>query len=175
MDQEEAIMALKRAVAARREAVTAMVESKVRVSVSNPRVERAVRKWRGQFRKMKKHLEARIKKKIPPDHPMVPWLVTWAGEVIQKYHLRDDGRTAYEQMTLHRVKHLVIGFGEQVQFLLAKDNTPNKYEGDWQDGFFAGVVSISSEYLVIKGNNVCKCPAVRRRASEDADTQECMQ
>ena len=83
-DQEEAIMALKRAVAARREAVTAMVESKVRVSVSNPRVERAVRKWRGQFRKMKKHLEAKIKKKIPPDHPMVPWLVTWAGEVIQK-------------------------------------------------------------------------------------------
>ena len=57
-------------------------------------------------------------------------------------------------MTLHRVKHLVIGFGEQVQFLLAKDNTPNKYEGSWQEGFFAGVISISSEYLVIKGNDV---------------------
>ena len=78
-------------------------------------------------------------------------------------------------MTLHRVKHLVIGFGEQVQFLLAKDNTPNKYEGDWQDGFFAGVVSISSEYLVIKGNDVSKCPTVRRLTDEDAYTQECIQ
>ena len=35
-DQEEALMALKRAVAAKREAIAAMLESKVRVSVSNP-------------------------------------------------------------------------------------------------------------------------------------------
>ena len=41
-----------------------------------------------------------------------------------------------------------------MQCLLAKDNTPNKYEVDWQEGFFAGEVSISSEYLVIKGNDV---------------------
>lgn len=122
-------MALKEAVAARREAVTAMVESKVRVSVSNPRVERAVRKWRGQFRILKGHLESKIGKRIPPTHAMVPWLVNWAGEVIHKYKLRDDGRTAYEMMTKHRVKHLVIGFGEKIQFLLAKDNTANKYEG----------------------------------------------
>ena len=68
---------------------------------------------------------------------MVSWLVNWAGEVIHKYKLRDDGRTAYEMMTKHRVKHLVIGFGEKIQFLLAKDNTANKHEGEWQDGFFA--------------------------------------
>ena len=42
-DQEEAIMALKKAIAARREARTALMESKVRVSVSNSRVERAIR------------------------------------------------------------------------------------------------------------------------------------
>ena len=41
--QEESIMALKKAVAARREAVTAMVEPNIRVSVSNTRAERAVR------------------------------------------------------------------------------------------------------------------------------------
>ena len=70
--QEEAIMALKRAVAARREAVTAMVESKVKVSVSDPRVERAVRTWRGQFSKMEGHLEAMMNQKIPPDHPHGP-------------------------------------------------------------------------------------------------------
>ena len=54
-DQEESIMALKRAVAGRRNSQTAMIESKVRVSKSNSDVERAIRKWRGQFRKLKIH------------------------------------------------------------------------------------------------------------------------
>ena len=54
-DQEESIMALKRAVMARREARTTPIESKVRVSVSNAHVERAIRKWRGQSRKPKIH------------------------------------------------------------------------------------------------------------------------
>ena len=72
---------------------------------------------------MEGHLEAKMNKKLPPNHPMVPWLVTWAGEVIQKYDMLDDGHTAYERMTGHRVKHLAIGFGEKVQLLLAKDHT----------------------------------------------------
>ena len=59
-DQEESIMALKRAVAARREAIASLIESKVRVSVLDGRVERAVRKWRGQFRKIKHHVESKI-------------------------------------------------------------------------------------------------------------------
>ena len=49
-DQEESIMALKRSIAVRRESRAAMIESKIRVSKSNPDVERAIRKWRGQFR-----------------------------------------------------------------------------------------------------------------------------
>ena len=60
--QKEFKMVLKRAVAARREARTSLIESTVRVSRSNPHAERAVRKWRGQFRKLKLHLEERIDK-----------------------------------------------------------------------------------------------------------------
>ena len=56
-DQEESMMVLGRAVAARREARTSLIESKVRVPKSNPQVERAVRKWRGQVRKLKLHLK----------------------------------------------------------------------------------------------------------------------
>ena len=114
-------MALKRAVAARRTARTYMVESQVRVSRSNPLIERAVRKWREQFRKLKLHLEDRINERIPPTHPMVPWLVNWAGEVLMKFHIKDNGRTAYEEITGHRARHKVCGFGEDVQFQLARD------------------------------------------------------
>lgn len=61
-DQEEAIMALKRAVAARRTSRTTLVESNVRVSKTNTKIERAVGKWRSQLRKLKIHLEDRINK-----------------------------------------------------------------------------------------------------------------
>ena len=81
-DQEESIMALKTAVALGRPSRTALVESKVRVSRSNARVERGVRTWREQFRKLKLHLEAKIDSRIKLDHPMVPWLVEWVGNVI---------------------------------------------------------------------------------------------
>eukprot|EP00974_Lingulodinium_polyedra_P001315 125891-Lingulodinium_polyedra.AAC.1 len=85
-------MALKRAVAARRAARTPFVESQVRVSKSNPKIERAIRKWRGQFRKLKLHLEENIGEMIEQHHPMIPWLVSWAGEVILKYEVKPNGR-----------------------------------------------------------------------------------
>ena len=164
-DQEEALMALKRAVAARRTARTSLIESQVRVSKSNPRVERAIRKWREQFRKLKLELEAKISMRVDKSHPMIPWLAAWAGDVLLKYEVKNTGRTGYEQMTGHKVKHKVFGFGEYVHFKLATDNSNvDKFDGEWQDGYFAGVVTRSSEYLAIQGDRVFKCPTMRSRS-----------
>ena len=138
-------------------------------------MERAVRKWRGQFRKIKLHLEGKIGKKIPPDHPMVPWMISWSGDAIMKYHVREDGRTAYETMTGHRVKHVVAGFGEHVHFKVAKDTVQNKYEGEWAEGFFARVITRSSEYLVIQDEHIFKCPTIRRKVAADAYKPECVE
>lgn len=68
-DQEEAIVALKRAVAARRTARTVLVESNVRVSKTNSKIERAVGRWRSQFRKLKIHLEDKIACRVPRTSP----------------------------------------------------------------------------------------------------------
>ena len=106
-DQGESIMSLERSIAVRRESRTAMIESKVRVSKSNPDVERAIRTWRGQFRKLKLHLEGKIDEHIPAAHTMVPWLVSWAADVILKYRVKEHGKTAYEEITGHKVKHVV--------------------------------------------------------------------
>ena len=65
-----------------------MTESKVRVSKSNPDVERAIRKWRGQFRKLKIHLENKINEHIPAAHEMVLWMVSWAADVVIKYRVK---------------------------------------------------------------------------------------
>ncbi len=168
-------MALKRAVMARREARTTPIESKVRVSVSNAHVERAIRKWRGQFRKLKIHLETRINKKIPATHPMIPFMVSWAADVIRKYKVRSNGRTSYEEMTGHRVKHIIAGFGEHIQFMTAKGKIQNMFEGEWSDGYVMGVVSRSSEYLVARGDQLFKCPTIRRKVDADAYDGKCLE
>ena len=133
-------------------------------------MERAIRKWRGQFRKLKIHLETRTKKKIPATHPMIPFMVSWAADVIRKYEVRSNGRTSYEEMTGHRVKHIIAGFCEHVQFMTAKGNVQNTIEGQWSDGYFMGVVSRSSEYLIARGGQLLKCPTIRRMV--DGDTYD---
>ena len=49
-DQEPSILAFQEAIALRRKAETALIESPVRESKSNGLVERAVRNWRDQYR-----------------------------------------------------------------------------------------------------------------------------
>ena len=64
-DQEEAIKALKRAIAIKRQAETILIESLVQDSKSNGSVERAVRTWAARVRTLRHHLESRIKVKVP--------------------------------------------------------------------------------------------------------------
>ena len=78
--------------------MTTPIESKVRVSETNGRVERAVQNWRGQFRKLKFYLESKIGKRVPADHAMIPWLVQWAGDVVQKFHVRNAESIGTERL-----------------------------------------------------------------------------
>ena len=55
-DQEESMIALKKAVAIKRQAPTVSIESPVRDSQANCNAERAVRTWAAQFRTMRHHL-----------------------------------------------------------------------------------------------------------------------
>ena len=50
------------------------------------------------------------------------WLATWSAEVINKFRVRESGRTSYELMTGHRCKHVIVGFGEKVFFQHTKSN-----------------------------------------------------
>ena len=47
--------------------------------------------------------------------------------------------------------------------------------GEWADGFFAGVITRSSEYLVIRDDHIFKCPTIRRKVAADAYRPECLE
>ena len=64
-DHEEAVSALNKAIAVKRQAETIMIETPVRDSKSNGSFERALRTWAAQVRTLRHHLESRIKAKVP--------------------------------------------------------------------------------------------------------------
>ena len=105
-DQEPSLLAFKDALVLRRKAETSLIESPVLESKSNGLVERAIRSWRDQYRTLKHNLERRLKQPISASSPLTGWLVTWAADVIYKYRVQANGRTAFEMMTQHRCTHL---------------------------------------------------------------------
>ena len=144
-DRERSILALKRALAIKREAETAMVESPVRESKSNGRIERAIRTWRDQFRTLRHQFERRMKVKMEKNGVLSSWLSSWAAEVLNRYKVQDSGRTAYEMITSHKCKMAVVGFGEKVWFQHA---VRNKDDYKKELGVFLGVMDRSTTYLV---------------------------
>ena len=125
-DQEESIVALKKAVAIKRQAPTVNIESSVRDSQANGTAERTVRTWAAQLRTMRHHLEFRMQHKIPIHAPLMTWLVSWAAEVICRYRVQANGRTSYENVTGHKGLQAIAVFGEKVMFKFTSDKNNRK-------------------------------------------------
>ena len=85
-----------------------------------------MRTWRSQYITIKTHLEAIFGTRIPDEHPTLEWLAVWAAATLNKFKVGINGRTAYEMMVGHRVKHFVVGFGEKVQFKMTLGKTEKK-------------------------------------------------
>ena len=174
-DQEASIVALKRAVAAARVGETVPIESPVRASKSNGMMESAIGIWQGQVRTIKHYTEDRMKRRIEVGSVLYSWLVPFCAEVMNKFKVGADGRTAYERITEHKCKNAMIGFAEAVDFILETDKGKrHKADSRVQQGIFLGYVWRTTEYLVGTEDTIYKCRTVRRRAEELAYDQSCI-
>ena len=59
-----------------------------------------------------------MKKRIEVDSVLFSWLVPFCSDVMNKFRVGSDGRTAYERITEHKFKGNAVGFGELVDFIL---------------------------------------------------------
>ena len=81
-DQEESIVALRKAIPAARVGDTVPINSPVWCSKSNGKIERAVRSFHGQLWVLKFHFEKGIKRQMPSSCAMLSWLATCTSEVL---------------------------------------------------------------------------------------------
>ena len=174
-DQEPAIVALKRAVSAARSGETVPIESPVRASKSNGMMENAIGIWQGQLRTIKHFTESKLKRRLEVNSVMFSWMIPYVTEIINKFKIGSDGRTAYERFTEHKCRHVMIGFGEVVDFMLETDKA-NMHKADSRvhKGVFLGYAWRTTEYLIATKEAVFKCRTVRRRAEELAYDSDCL-
>ena len=84
-DQEESIIALKKAVAIKRQAERVSIESPVRDSRANGAIGRTLRTWAAQVRALRHHLEYRLGKNMSNASALMSWMTVWAADVLTRY------------------------------------------------------------------------------------------
>ena len=97
-DNEPALRSVQEEVQKRREDVTILENSLVGDSRSNGAAERAVQAVGEQVRGLRKALEDLVGYRLPGTHPVLAWMIEHAADVLSKFLVGDDGKTAYDRL-----------------------------------------------------------------------------
>ena len=100
-------------------------------------VERAVQMLEGQVRTMVLALESKIDKTINADDNILPWLISYAGVLINRFHVGPDNKTAHERLRGRTSKRELVEFGEQNLYYVPT-KTRIDMDGRWLLGTFLG-------------------------------------
>ena len=166
-DQEPSILDLKNRVRSSLDENTKVIfeSSPVGDHQANGVVERAIQSMSGLIRTLKDALETNYEFKIPSDHPILPWLVSFASSMLNRCEIGIDGRTSYERLKGKRYLKALPQIGEFVYYLPVRTSNThmNKLEPKFLDGIFVGIQDQSDEVLVGTSDGVVKARSYRRR------------
>jgi hypothetical protein len=161
-DQENSILAVAKEIQRLRTEETVLEASKIYDSQSNGVAERAVQSVECQVRTMLLALQKRLDVKVPVTHKIVTWLVEHAADMLNKFAVGPDGRTAFERIKGKKYRGEVVEFGRKIFYKI-----PCKPEGGlmterWVPGIWLGKRFLSDEHLVgVEDGSVCVSSSVR--------------
>ena len=164
-DNEPAIVALKQEVKnLLKDTEILMEESPVGDHQSNGYIERAIQELEKQIRIIKSSIDCQYGTSFETQHPIVTWANAYAGQLLTRFHVMKDGRTAYELNKGKGYKKALCPFGECVQFQIARSiQNPSNMDLDWKDGVYVGLRERSNEFVVLTPAGACRAGCIRRR------------
>ena len=88
-------------------------------------------------------------------------MIPFCADIMNKFRVGGDGRTAYERITSHSCKVAQVGFAETVDFKLETDkNNRQKADSEFHEGIFLGYDWRTTEYLLYSTAGAgCRRPA----------------
>lgn len=164
-DQEPAILEVQRAIAEKRAAGKTVPEnSPVGDSRSNGRAENTIGRFQGNLRTILSDLEANLGIRVRGGHPLFPWAVKWAGDVMTRYALNASGRTAIQEIRGTKSYRSIAKFGEKIFYMPLKlaNRLPGKMDDRVQEGIFLGMRLKSDEIIVGTAKGAVKARTIKR-------------
>ena len=136
---------------------------------SNGMVERGVQAVEGQVRTMRSALEERIGIKLDMKDAIWPWLIEYAGYLINRFEVGHDGKTAYERLKGKKATVLGIEFGESVHWRRrpAAREALGKAAIPFCDGVYLGVKGTTGEIIVGTGLGCFRTRTIRRKPADE--------
>ena len=127
-----------------------------------------MKRSQGQARTVKLAAESRYGKKITVDMDVMPWLLRHAGDVITRYQIGEDGKTAWQRVRGKVFRTAVVEFAEGVRYLKPMSKGRDKADSRWGEGVWLGIRDESGEHLIGTSEGVIKVRTIRR-ISEDSE------
>ena len=167
-DGEAAIKSLQAEVKQRRSPYKTVLEHAPKgSSSSNGIAEKAVQEVQGQVRTMKSALASRVGY-VPSDtSPVMAWMTEAAGQLITRYQVGHDGKTAYERSHGRRAGRPMAEFGEKVWYKVARDKAAAKLAPRWNQGIFFLRRERSDEAVIGTRDGVLKTRSIKRMIAQE--------
>ena len=169
-DGESPLLALKQQIAEKASPTElVMRESPVGDHKANGASENAVKQIKGRVRSMLLGAQAHWGRKLPFQHPLVVWAPRHAANVINRYVLGPDGKTAEERRTGRRWEKPAIAYAERIRTrALVRDQRKRDLEPRFLEGLYIGHATRSATVFILtkegvqRGTTVVRLPENQR-------------
>ena len=167
-DREASIVAVQEMVKQESKTEIVIENSPKGESQSNGLPEAAVRELSGMIRTLKDSIETKTGEKIEKKSAMMAWIVEHSGNMITRYRVGKDGRTAYQRLKGKAPSNKTLPLGEKVLYLPLKSaGKQNKLAPKFKYGIFVGVNPRTSESLIANSSGVFRARTVKRLPEDD--------
>ena len=103
-------------------------------------------------------LERHLESKLSVSHPATTWMVEHAADLLNKFAVGEDGRTAYERVKGKKYRGEMIEFGRKVMYKIPCKPEGGNMSERWVVGVWLGKRVSSDEHVVgLEDGSVCVC------------------
>ena len=164
-DQERSLSSFFERVAEKRgELKTIPEEAPKGDSKGNGFAERAVQQFEEIMRVHKLALDNLVGRRIPIEHPCIPWLVQHAADVVNRYLVMSDGTTAYERVKRRKSSAVMHEFALPVMHRVSGAVQGGVMSERWYEGLWLGKHFMSGEDLVsLEDGRVIRARSIEER------------
>jgi len=163
-DGEAAILTVKNAVMQRLGGTCLPEQPAKGEKAENGRIEEAGKTIRQLFCTFLYRMERGVDDKIPLDADIISWIMRWAAICYSRFHVGQDGKTAWERLRRRSCNVPVVPIGETVWYkeLGEGGDRTNKAETEWFKGVWLGPSLRSTETLVGTSKGVVRAYTTER-------------